>query len=37
VRESRPVVVADGPIRHRLTLSVEHHSEKETERGGREL
>ena len=37
VRESRPIVVADGPIRHRLTLSIEHHSEKETERGGREL
>jgi hypothetical protein len=25
VRESRPIVVADGPIRHRLRLSVEHH------------
>ena len=25
VRESRPAVVADGPIRHRLRLSIEHH------------
>jgi hypothetical protein len=25
VRESHPAVVADGPIRHRLRLSIEHH------------
>jgi len=30
VRESRPAVVADGPIRHRLRLSIEHRGENVT-------
>ena len=37
VRESRPAVVADGAIRHRLRLSIEHQSPNESQRGGREL
>jgi hypothetical protein len=37
VRESRPAVVADGPIRHRLKLSIEHHGQGSNERGGHEL
>ena len=36
VRESRPAVVADGPVRHRLRLSIEHHGENPTESGERE-
>lgn len=26
VRESRPAVVADGPVRHRLRLAIQHHA-----------
>jgi hypothetical protein len=37
VRESRPAVVADGPIRYRLKLSIEHHGPDVTPRGGHEL
>ena len=37
VRESRPAVVADGPVRHRLRLSIEHHAENAPSSGGREL
>ena len=37
VRESRPAVVADGAIRHRLKLSIEHPGPDESQRGGHEL
>jgi len=37
VRESRPAVVADGPIRHRLRVSVEGHGPDVKKPEGREL
>jgi hypothetical protein len=37
VLESRPAVVADGAIRHRLRLSIDHRGENGSEQGGREL
>jgi hypothetical protein len=37
VLESRPEVVADGAIRHRLRLSIDHRGENGSEQGGREL
>lgn len=37
VRESRPAVVADGPVRHRLRLSIQHHADGAPHRGGPEL
>jgi hypothetical protein len=37
VRESRPAVVADGPIRHRLKLSIERHGAGVAQQGGQEL
>jgi hypothetical protein len=37
VRESRPVVIADGAIRHRLKLSIEHRGPGVAEHGGHEL
>jgi hypothetical protein len=37
VRESRPAVVADGPIRHRLRVSVEGHGPDVKQLEGREL
>lgn len=36
VRESRPAVVADGPIRHRLKLSVEGREADVKQQEGRE-
>lgn len=35
VRESRPAVIADGPIRHRLKLTIEHHGDIVGDPGGR--
>lgn len=37
VRESRPAVVADGPVRHRLRVSVENHGQDAKSQEGREL
>ena len=36
VRESRPAVVADGPIRHRLSLAIEHSGDAAAVREGGE-
>jgi hypothetical protein len=36
VCESRPAVVADGAIRHRLTLSFDRHGPNGTQHGGHE-
>jgi hypothetical protein len=36
VRESRPAVVGDGPILHRLKLSIEHPGPDAAEQGGPE-
>ena len=36
VRDSRPAVVADGAIRHRLKLSIEHQGADGSQRGGHE-
>jgi hypothetical protein len=37
VRESRPAVVADGAIRHRLKLSIEQHGQNGSQPGGQNL
>lgn len=37
VRESRPAVVADGPVRHRLRLSIQHDAADTAHRRGSEL
>lgn len=37
VRESRPTVIADGPIRHRLRLAIQHHGADPPQHGGPEL
>ena len=37
VRESRPAVVADGPVRHRLRLAIQHQATNAPHLGGREL
>lgn len=36
VRESRPAILADGAIRHRLRLSVEHRGPSGPQHGGHE-
>jgi hypothetical protein len=37
VQESRPAVVADGAIRHRLKLSIEQHGHNDIQHEGQDL